>query len=196
MVVVAVAPSGHGQHLSNRTQSPLIKCVLSDDKLGLCFHPQCSESTGACRGSRPLKRDGNYYYWEITVLDKTYGTSVMFGLCTKRQKLHWNEYTNLIGLDQEGWSLSHKGHIWHAGQHLQFAREFPTNQPVTVGLLFNTADGELSYFLNGLSLGVAFRGLNRVAPGEDLYPVVGSTAKCTRMRITASYRGFETLLNR
>lgn len=50
------------------------------------------------------------------------------------------------------------------------------------------------YKKDGKNLGVAFRGLNNV--NEELYPVVGSTAKCTRMRLVGSYRGFVSLLER
>lgn len=99
----------------------------------------------------PLVRNGNYYYWEVTVFDKTYGTSVMFGLCTKDQPLHVNDYCNLVGLDQNGWSLSHKGLIWHGGRHAQYSDVFPANQTVTIGILFNSMRGEISYFMVGFA---------------------------------------------
>lgn len=172
----------------------LIQCVVSGDRLSLCFHPQCSESAAACRGNEPFRRNGNYYYWEIHVQDKIYGTSVMFGLCTKQQRLHANEYCNLVGLDEWGWSLSHKGLAWHQGKNRQFTKMFPTLQPITIGLLYNTMRGDLSYFMDGKNLGVAFSGLNDVE--ADLYPVVGSTAKCTRMRLVGSYCGYVSLLER
>lgn len=92
-------------------------------------------------------RNGNYYYWEIEVLDKAYGTSVMFGVCTKEQKLHVDDYCNLVGLDREGWSLSHKGLIWHSTKMSPYMDPFPANQPITLGILYNTARGELSYFM-------------------------------------------------
>lgn len=120
---------------------------MSPDKLEVCFHPECSEGAAAIRGSEPLIRNGNHYYWELVVYEKVYGTSVMFGLCTKDQSLHANDYCNLIGLDQNGWSLSHKGLIWHEGKHARYSHLFPTNQTITLGLLFNTMRGELSYFM-------------------------------------------------
>lgn len=127
-------------------------------------------------------------------MDKTYGTSVMFGVCTLKQSLHANDYCNLIGLDENGWSLSHKGLTWHNGKQSQYTQMFPSNQPITIGILFNTMRGELSYFMNGKNLGVAFCGLNDV--DDELYPVVGSTAKCTRIRIAGSYCGYVSLLER
>lgn len=128
------------------------------------------------------------------MFEKTYGTSMMFGVCTKGQQLHLNEYRNLIGLDGNGWSLSHKGLIWHRGKYAQYTDLFPPNQPITIGLLYNSNLGELSYFMNGKNLGVAFCGLNHTT--EDLYPVIGSTAKCTKMRLVGAYRGYISLLER
>lgn len=81
------------------------------------------------------------------MFDKTYGTSVMFGICTKKQALHANDYCNLIGLDDQGWSLSHKGTIWHNGKPTQYTQAFPANQTVTICILLNTMRGELSYFM-------------------------------------------------
>lgn len=79
-------------------------------------------------------------------MNKVYGTSVMFGLCTKDQQLHLDEYRNLIGLDKNGWSLSHKGLIWHNGTYSKYTDFFPENQPLTVGMFFDTKRGELSFF--------------------------------------------------
>lgn len=100
----------------------------------------------AVRGNEPLRRNGSSYYWELRVLDKIFGTSLMFGVCTKHQQLSKNSYCNIVGLDHNGWSLSHKGFVWHSGQHRKFAEPFPMYD-VTVGVLFDTARGELSFFV-------------------------------------------------
>lgn len=168
--------------------------LLSDDKLEVCFHPECAESTAAIRGSQPFRQNGNYYYWEVTIYDKIFGTSMMLGLCTEDQALQRADYCNLIGLDANGWSLSHKGLIWHDGKVARYTNDFGANQDTTIGLLFDTMRGELSYLINGENLGVAFSGLNNC--NKDLYPVVGSTAKRTRMRLTGSYCGYVSLLER
>lgn len=170
------------------------KCVVNKDRLSLCLHPNSSESTAACLAAEPLRRNGNYYYWEIQVHDKIYGTSVMFGLCSNRQRMHANDYCNLIGLDDCGWSLSHKGLAWHNGLASQYTSMFPVNQPITIGLLYDTMRGELSYFMDGKNLGVAFRGLNDFE--QELYPVVASTARCTQMTLVGSYCGYVSLLER
>lgn len=119
---------------------------------------------------------------------------MMLGLCTEDQALHKSDYCNLVGLDQNGWSLSHKGLIWHNGVYSKYTNDLTTNGSLTVGLLFDTMRGELSYFINGQNLGVAFSDLNNCP--KDLYPVVGSTAKRTRMRLTGSYCGYATLFER
>lgn len=168
--------------------------LISEDQLEVCFHPEISATAAAIRGSEAFKINGNYYYWELRISEKCYGTSVMFGLCTDKQALHCREYCNLIGLDDQGWSLSHKGLAWHAGQYKHYTRTFPTDQVINIGLLFDTMRGELSYFMDGKNLGVAFKGLQNV--NSDLYPVVGSTAKMTKVRITGSYVGYISLLER
>lgn len=118
----------------------------------------------------------------------------MFGLCTRNQNLCQNQYCNLIGLDENGWSLSHHGLVWHGGKHVKYANMFPRHQTVTVGILYDTMRGELSYLINGKNLGVAFSGLNNLE--EDLFPCIGSTAKGTNMHLVGSYCGFNSLLER
>lgn len=194
MDLIKANSSLHLWHWDASSATDLRNCIVSEDKLEVCFHPECSESTVAIRGSRALQRNGNYYYWEVSVYDKTYGTSVMFGLCTKEQSMHVNDYCNLIGLDRNGWSLSHKGLIWHNGQRSDYTQIFPANQSITVGMLFDTMRGELSYYMDGRCLGVAFYRLN--ACNQELYPAIGSTAKNTRMRLMCSYCGHKSLLER
>lgn len=71
----------------------------------------------------------------------------MFGVCTKEQNLSANDYCNLIGLDKHGWSLSHKGHLWHNGECNQYTSIFPEHGTVKIGLFFDTMRGQLSYFM-------------------------------------------------
>lgn len=71
----------------------------------------------------------------------------MFGVCTKEQKLHALDYCNLIGLDQHGWSLSHKGLLWHNGEYARYTSIFPEQGTVKIGLFFDTMRGQLSYFI-------------------------------------------------
>lgn len=34
---------------------------------------------------------------------------MMFGIGTRKARLHVNSFTNLLGEDENGWGLSHKG---------------------------------------------------------------------------------------
>lgn len=86
----------------------------------------------------------------------------MFGIGTKHARLHVNSFINLLGEDKNGWGLSHKGLLWHNGVALHYTKKFKENQGTTVGLLFDGIAGTLTYYKDGLCLGVAFRGLNEV----------------------------------
>lgn len=86
----------------------------------------------------------------------------MFGIGTKNARLHVNSFTNLLGEDENGWGLSHKGLIWHGGVAKHFTKRFKENEATTVGILFDGIAGTLTYYKDGVCLGVAFRGLNEV----------------------------------
>lgn len=87
---------------------------------------------------------------------------MMFGIGTNRCRLHAENFTNMLGEDEHGWGLSHKGLLWHNGIGLHFTKRFTENVETKVGLLFDGIHGTLTYFKDGRSLGVAFRGLNEV----------------------------------
>ena len=87
---------------------------------------------------------------------------MMFGIGTKNARLHVNSFTNLLGEDKSGWGLSHKGLIWHNGVAQHFTKRFKENEATTVGILFDGIAGTLTYYKDGVCLGVAFRGLNEV----------------------------------
>lgn len=119
---------------------------------------------------------------------------MMFGIGTKRGRLHAESFLNMIGEDEHGWGLSHKGALWHNNQWVQFTKPFLENKPTTIGLLFDAGQGTLTYFKDGLCLGVAFTGLNAIT--EKLYPVVCSTAAKTEMTLANTRRDFFSLQDR
>lgn len=86
----------------------------------------------------------------------------MFGIGTEYTSLHANAFQNLLGEDSHSWGLSHKGLIWHAGIGHRYTKCFNENQATTIGILFDGIDGTLTYYKDGICLGVAFRGLNKV----------------------------------
>ncbi|XP_064485197.1 SPRY domain-containing SOCS box protein 3-like [Ornithodoros turicata] len=155
------------------------------------FHPNWSNGTAAVRCSRPLAHNRRTY-WEIRVSQRVFGTSMMFGVATRSARLHANTFVNLLGEDQHGWGLSHKGLLWHAGRWRTFTRPFPENEATVVGMLYDGRRGTLTYYKDGVCLGVAFEGL----AGHDLYPVVSSTAAKTEMTLGAVRREFVNLQDR
>lgn len=48
--------------------------------------------------------------------------SMMFGVGTDEVRLHANKFVNLLGEDENGWGMSHKGLLWHAGIGFNFTK--------------------------------------------------------------------------
>ena len=126
--------------------------------------------------------------------DRIFGTSMMFGIGTRKSLLHMESFVNLIGCDVNAWGLSHKGLLWHNDEWKSFTKPFPENKATTLGLLFDGVAGTLSYFKDGVDLGVAFTGLNLVK--DKLYPMISSTAAKTEMTLQNMQRDFFNLQDR
>lgn len=151
------------------------------------FHPNWSKGTAGVRGTKVL--NNGRHYWEIHLTNRIFGTrlvfrlfisgkckhvlnsvfvahlpnfSMMFGIGTDRTKLHADSFTNLLGLDANSWGLSHKGIVWHNGTGVRYTKCFKENLATTIGLLFDGIDGTLTYYKDGICLGVAFRELDKV----------------------------------
>ncbi|XP_064626035.1 SPRY domain-containing SOCS box protein 3-like [Lineus longissimus] len=156
------------------------------------FHPNWSNGTAGCRGTMVL----NYgrHYWEVNVSQRIFGTSMMFGIGTKKARLHIDAFVNMLGEDGHSWGLSHKGLLWHNGKWRQYTKPFRENEATTIGILLDWYAGTLTYYKDGVSLGVAFTGLNKL--DEDLYPVICSTAAKTEMSLGRTIRGFYDLQDR
>ncbi|XP_068140841.1 SPRY domain-containing SOCS box protein 3 [Drosophila tropicalis] len=156
------------------------------------FHPNWSKGTAGVQGKRPL----NYgrHYWELHVSQRVFGTSIMFGIGTRSARLHVNAFRNMLGENEHGWGLSHKGVLWHKGVALRYTKRFRENHPTQIGILFDGVEGTLTYYKDGRCLGVAFRGLDQVK--EPLYPIVCSTAAKTEMTLKSTRREFVNLQDR
>lgn len=118
----------------------------------------------------------------------------MFGIGTEDARLHADGFINMLGEDNNGWGLSHKGLLWHSGTSLHFTKRFIENQATKIGLLFDGINGTLTYYKDGRCLGVAFRGLNKIR--KTLYPIVTSTAAKTEMKLGEARRDFVNLQDR
>ena len=156
------------------------------------FHPTWSNSTAGVRGTRIL--NGGCYYWEIIMSQGIFGTSMMFGIGTKRARLHVDAFVNMLGEDEYSWGLSHKGLVCHAGWKKQYIKPLRENIATTIGLYFDGGAGTLTFYKDGQCLGVAFSGLNKVK--EPLYPIVCSTAAQTEMALGVLKRDFQCLQDR
>lgn len=113
---------------------------------------------------------------------------------TKHARLHVDSFTNLLGKDEQGWGLSHKGLLWHGGRWTHYTKPFRENVATKVGILFDGVAGTLTYYKDEKCLGVAFRGLNEIK--EPLYPIICSTAAKTEMFLDCTKRDFVNLQDR
>ena len=116
---------------------------------------------------------------------------MMLGIGTKQSRLHVDAFINMLGEDDQSWGLSHKGLLWHKNCHSSYTKPFKENVATTIGLYFDGVAGTLTYFKDGVDLGVAFTGLHKVA--EPLYPMICSTAAKTEMSLGVMKREFQSL---
>ena len=181
--------------------------LLLDQNKQILFHPRTSSSTEVILSDRPLPADGKHY-WEIYV-PAIYGTSIMFGIASKwrrlltigeerdnlpllsdniyisysflarEQQLISSSFTNLLGIDQHGWGLSHHGLLWHNGIARSYlSQPMETLQPVLVGLEFDADARTLAYTINNQSCGIAF---HSIPTNVSIYPAVSSTSAQSTM---------------
>ena len=71
---------------------------------------------------------------------------MMFGIGTKRARLHVDSFVNMLGEDEQSWGLSHKGCIWNKGTNRQYTQPFRENVATTIGIYFDGISGTLTYF--------------------------------------------------
>ncbi|XP_044743096.1 SPRY domain-containing SOCS box protein 3 [Chrysoperla carnea] len=156
------------------------------------FHPTWSSGTAGVRGTKVL--NNGRYYWELKVSQRVFGTSMMFGIGTRKARLHADSFVNLLGEDKHSWGLSHKGLLWHGGRWKHFIKPFKENRATLIGILFDGVEGTLTYYKDGKCLGVAFKDLHEVR--EPLFPMICSTAAKTEMTLCCMRRDFVNLQDR
>ena len=71
---------------------------------------------------------------------------MMFGIGTKRARLHVDSFVNMLGEDEQSWGLSHKGFLWSKGINRQYTQPFRENVATTIGIYFDGLLGTLTYF--------------------------------------------------
>jgi len=90
-----------------------------------------------------------------------------------------SSFTNLIGIDQHGWGLSHHGLLWHNGISCEYlSQPIESLRPVLIGLEFDADARTLSYIINNQSMGIAFR---CIPTNVLIYPAVSSTSAQSTM---------------
>lgn len=176
---------------NRRERSPEVRLYGNNFRIAH-FHPNWSSGTAGVRGTRVL--NNGRYFWELHLSRRIFGTSMMFGIGTKKARLHADSFTNLLGEDDNGWGLSHKGLLWHGGRWTHYTKPFRENVATKIGILFDGIAGTLSYYKDEKYLGVAFRGLNEIK--EPLYPIICSTAAKTEMLLDSMKRDFVNLQDR
>lgn len=169
---------------------PLPRCITFSNDQVLLIHPDRSSGSTAVRCNKPLKRNA-FTFWEITISDRIFGTSIMIGVGKTRVNTSSIAYINLLGADENSWGLSHKGKLWHAGRFLKdFSGEFVERKAVKVGCLYDGFRGRLSYFIDGVFMGLAF---DKLPVDEPLYPMVSATISQCLFRLDLCYQSFQTL---
>ncbi|XP_070555506.1 SPRY domain-containing SOCS box protein 3-like [Ptychodera flava] len=176
---------------SKREKSHEVKLLGKRNRTAL-FHPNWSNGTAGVRGTRNIN-DGRHY-WEVKVSQRIFGTSMMFGIGTKRSRLHIDAFLNMLGEDDQSWGMSHKGLLWHRGDSKNYTKPFIENESTTIGILFDSNQGTLSYFKDGEPLGVAFDVFKKI--DSELYPIICSTAAKTEMSLGRRRRSYSSLQDR
>lgn len=118
----------------------------------------------------------------------------MFGIGTRESSLGTHTFCDLIGKDEHSWGLSHRGLLWHRGNSEKYCRPFRENLSTTIGLLFDGVYGTLTYFKDGVNLGIAFRDLDKVK--QPLYPIISSTSMRSMMTLRRTEDEFVSLQDR
>lgn len=169
--------------------------MLSDDLKMACLHPFCSGCfhTQAVMLDITLKSN-RLVFWSFEIeKGATSGTSVMFGIGdSTRCELNRDGYVQLLGQDAFSWALSSKGHLWHDGKETRDYCEAFDEGRVTrrLACLYNGYTGELSFFIDNVCKGVAFK---HIPKSSHLRPVVASTVAKSFYRVEFACESFPSL---
>ena len=83
------------------------------------------------------------------------------------------------------------GLLWHNGESCEYAEPFKLGTPTTIGILFDGTIGTLTYYKDGIDLGVAFSNLGKIT--DQLYPIISSSTWRTQMTLGCTMWEFSSL---
>ena len=165
--------------------------VVGVEKRGLTFTNHFFDwGNIGIRGDKPLDKN-TLHYWDIYI-PIVYG-KMMFGISTKDTTLY-SAFEYLLGKDDQSWALSNKGLLWHNGESKRYTDEFDIMEAVVIGVLFDGNEGTVTYYKDGVCLGVAFSGLDKVE--KNLFPIVSSSDNNSRMTVVTALRSYTNLQDR
>ena len=108
-----------------------------------------------------------------------------------QQTLNSSNFQDLIGIDQNGWALSHQGYLLHNGVSRQYLnKSLALLQPVLIGLEFDGDACTLAYYVNNRYYGIVFESTPQTCP---IYPAVSSISAQSTMILQHSCRICSTL---
>lgn len=116
----------------------------------------------------------------------------MFGIGTDKVALTQFKFHFLsaLGTNSQSWGFSYEGKIHHNGLHLKYGQKF--SQGCIVGVLLDRVRGQLEFFLNRRSLGVAYTNIPS-DPNIKIFPMVCSTAAKSCIRLMNATSQLESL---
>lgn len=106
----------------------------------------------------------------------------MFGIGTDKLDLNQFKFhfVSALGTNAQSWGFSYEGKVHHNGHQVNYGQKF--SQGCIVGVLLDRTRGQLEFFLNRRSQGIAFSNIP-TDPSVKLYPMVCSTAAKSAIRL-------------
>lgn len=145
------------------------------------IHSRTTSGMVALRSSSPL--NNLRCYWEVEVKFKTTTSELMFGVCADDFPVKFRTFNQAARSKQFcSWILSQNGLVYHAAKPTVYTTPFKLGREFTMGFLFDSSAGTLSYYKNGEYLGVAFNNM-REPSGLPLFPMICSS-NSARVRLT------------
>ena len=153
-----------------------------------------TSGTSAIKGTQVL--NGTKCFWQFAI-SSNYHDHTQIGIATDKAKLHSPKLQAILGQDSESWAVSYSGELSHDGNVKKgyiSDMNWSRNHNTIWGIYFDGQKGTLKFYLNGIDLGVAFHGLDKVE--DNLYPIVSTHSPGLKATITTKRINFDSLKDR